>query len=77
MVNQPVPARNLTRIVAFELRYHDFRVAFDFQLQGADCLYRIHLQNEQELPRKAIRDDDDVAAHNVIFENCIFWAIMH
>jgi len=47
-----VPTRNVTRIVSFELTYHDFRAAFDFQLQGADCLYRIHLQNERELSRK-------------------------
>ena len=65
----PVPTINVTTILVFELSYHDFCNAFDFQLQGEDCLHRIHLQEEQDLSRNKSRDDD-VAAHNVIFENC-------
>jgi hypothetical protein len=64
-----VPTINIIRISVFELRYHDFRAAFHFQLQGEDCLHVIHLQDEQDLSRNKIRDND-VAAHSVIFENC-------
>jgi hypothetical protein len=61
-----ITSQNGSKIVLFELRYHDFRAAFDLLLQGAGGLYRIHLRENQELSKNYIRDDD-VAAHNALF----------